>query len=50
MFQNRGPEPNAQVPVPRSLDLCKVFPSNLALKIELGELRQCNAISFLLNY
>ena len=51
MVKNRVPEPNRQVLVPGSLDSCKVSPSSLVLRTELGKLRQCDAIlSFPLKY
>ena len=51
MAKNKVPEPNRQVPVPGSLDSCKVSPSSLVLRIELGKLRQCDVIlSFPLKY
>ena len=51
MVKNSVPEPNRQAPVPGSLDSCKVSPSSLVLRIELGKLRQCDAIlSFPVKY
>ena len=51
MVKSRVPEPNRQASVPGSLDSCKVSPSSLVLRIELGKLRQCDAIlSFPLKY
>ena len=51
MVKNRVPEQNRQVLVPGSLDSCKVSPSSLVLRTELGKLRQCDAIlSFPLKY